>query len=138
MGFRDRLARFFAGRNGIDPLCYGILVLFVILGILSTAFTNIRAVSIAFRLLQYGVMVWLLFRCFSRNVYARQKENAVFMGFWSKIRDFFVLQKNKFRDRKSFVYKKCPACRATLRLPRRKGNHTVVCPKCKNRFDVRV
>jgi hypothetical protein len=31
----------------------------------------------------------------------------------------------------------CPHCKANLRLPRKKGKHSVVCPRCKERFEVK-
>ena len=36
------------------------------------------------------------------------------------------------------LYRRCPGCRVTLRLPKRKGKHTVVCPKCGRRFEVKI
>lgn len=30
------------------------------------------------------------------------------------------------------MYKKCPNCRQKIRLPLKKGKHTVKCPKCSN------
>ena len=73
---------------------------------------------------------WMLFRNFSKNVAARRKENERFCG-------FFKLRKNKFKDRKTHVYRKCPKCKAVLRLPKAKGKHAVVCPRCKERFTVK-
>ena len=35
------------------------------------------------------------------------------------------------------MYKKCPKCKQKIRLPLKKGEHTVKCPKCGNRFDVK-
>ena len=68
---------------------------------------------------------------------ARRKENDFVFGIFRRIKGFFKLQKNKFKDRKTHVYRKCPKCKAVLRLPKAKGKHTVVCPRCKNRFEVR-
>ena len=71
----------------------------------------------------------IFFRMMSRNIQKRRRENDRFCG-------FFKLRRNKFRDRKTHVYKKCPHCKAVLRLPKAKGKHTVICPRCKNRFSV--
>ena len=49
-----------------------------------------------------------------------------------------LLQKSKHRDRKTHVFRKCPACKSVLRLPRQKGKHTVRCPRCQHRFDVKI
>ena len=33
-------------------------------------------------------------------------------------------------------YKVCPKCKQKIRLPLKKGKHTVKCPNCGNKFDV--
>ena len=35
------------------------------------------------------------------------------------------------------MYKKCIHCKTVLRLPLKKGVHTVKCPNCKKRFEVK-
>lgn len=136
MRFRDKLARFMWGRYGIDGLYYGLLVTYFVLWIVQ-GFIKIDFLKAIISLAGLAALVFLIFRVFSRNIAARRKENEKFMRIWTRIKNFFVLQKNKIRDIKSFTYKKCPACKATLRLPRKKGKHNVVCPKCKNRFEVK-
>lgn len=138
MRFRDRLARFFWGRNGADGLYYGLFVLYLLIWVLQLIFRDSRSLTAVFGVLSTAVLVIMIYRAFSKNLYKRRRENQIFMSFIYKIKGFFVLQKNKIRDRKDFVYKKCPSCKATLRLPRRKGEHTVKCPKCGNRFGVKV
>ena len=77
-----------------------------------------------------ATVICIFFRTMSRNIAKRRAENQKFCN-------FFKLRKNKFRDRKTHVYRKCPSCKAVLRLPKAKGKHTVSCPKCKNKFSVR-
>lgn len=136
MRFRERIARFFYGRYGIDGLYYGLLVAIIVLWILRFIFSNSAAVSILIYIVEVILLFWMLYRCLSRNIAARRRENEVFSSFFRKIKNFFILQKNKIRDFKSYRYKKCPYCKATLRLPKRKGTHPVVCPRCSKRFDV--
>ena len=57
---------------------------------------------------------------------------TVFMGALSD-----KIGKRKLTDREH-VYKKCPHCRAQLRLPRKKGEHDVCCPRCKVTFSVKI
>ena len=80
----------------------------------------------------------MFFRCFSKNIYARRRENEFFKNIFKKIKNFFVLQKNRIRDIKGYRYRKCPHCKAMLRLPKRRGRHTVICPRCKKRFEVKI
>lgn len=138
MRFREKLARFFWGRNGIDGLYYGLFVLYILILMLQIIFRDSRSLTAVFGILSTAVIIIMFYRVLSKNLYKRRRENQIFMGFFTKIKNFFVLQKNKIRDRKDFIYKKCPFCKATLRLPRKKGEHTVKCPKCDNRFGVKV
>lgn len=131
MRFREKLVRFMAGRYGGDRL-NNFLLAAVMLIIAVNIFVNSLVVSVIYILL-WG---WSIFRMMSRNIYKRQAENAKFLKFWNPVKGHFKLMKNKWRDRRTHVYKKCPQCKAVLRLPKQKGNHTVKCPKCGSRFDV--
>ena len=133
MRFRERFIYFLRGRNGFDALNYTLLGLTAALTIV-----NLFLHTIVLVLIEYALMLWVIFRFFSRNLAARQTENRRFTGFFKGIKRFCKLQKNKFRDRKTHVYKKCPGCKTVLRLPRVKGEHGVTCPKCRAHFDVRV
>lgn len=131
--FRERIARFMAGRYGIDSLYYFLLGICFILIVI-----NLFASSYIISIIETALFVYALYRVMSRNIYKRQQENERFIKLTRKPKGFINLQKCKNRDRKTHVYKKCPSCRNNLRLPREKGKHTVVCPCCKHRFDVRI
>ena len=135
MRFRERVAQFFYGRYGIDSLYYGLLVSILILWVLRVIFASLTPVSIIIYILETVLLFWMLYRCLSRNISARRHENEIFTSFWKKIKNFFILQKNKIRDFKEYRYKNCPHCKAVLRLPKRKGTHSVICPRCAKRFD---
>lgn len=130
---RERLLAFWMGRNGNDTL--GITVFCVALAIdIANLFLNWLWLA----LLSLLLLSYSLFRMFSRNVYQRRRENQAFCAFWKRIKNFFVLQKNKRKDRKTHVYRKCVFCKKVLRLPRIKGTHTVRCPCCQRRFDMTI
>ena len=134
--------RFMYGRYGTDTLSKvilwsysGVIILYLILQVVfSFALPGNQLASIILNVSYFaisGALVYLLFsRMFSRNIAKRRAENERFCG-------FFKLRRNMIRDRKTHVYRKCPKCRAVLRLPRAKGKHTVVCPRCRERFEVR-
>ena len=121
------------GRYGIDELYFGLFGLWILLmlinGVLGSAILS---------LLTAGIVFWQLFRFFSKNTVGRRKENAVFLRLWNPVKNWFVLQRDRFRDRKTARYRKCRHCKAICRLPNQKGKHTVVCPKCHERFDVNI
>ena len=125
--------RFFYGRYGTDTLNKTLLFVYIALVLVYSVvsmFVDFGAIfMLIYTLLSISLVLWIFSRMFSRKIDARRRENERFCG-------FFRLRRNKFRDRKTHVYKKCPSCRAVLRLPRAKGKHAVVCPRCKNRFTV--
>ena len=53
-------------------------------------------------------------------------------------RPVYTVLRDKWTFRKTHVFKKCPGCKAVLRLPRKKGKHTVNCPHCHKNFTVHV
>lgn len=131
--FRERVAAFMSGRYGIDRLYYVLLAICFIL-IVVNLFVN----SIVLYVIESGVFVYAFYRVLSRNIYKRQQENERLVKLLDKLKSFRNLQKCKKRDKKTHVYKKCPSCKNNLRLPKEKGEHTVVCPCCKNRFNVKI
>lgn len=138
---KNWLFRTFSGAYGFDTLGKAILVLaFVsmIVGAIVSFFSHSYWSRFPFDLIEAAAFVWFAFRFVSKNHTARIRENQGWLKIWGKVRSFFQLQKYRFRDRKTAVYRKCPACGSTLRLPRRKGKHTACCPKCRNRFEVRI
>lgn len=125
------------GRNGPDNLFRFSLI--VSLGIaLVSMFIRNPWVRLPFTFLYYGALIYCVFRMLSKNVYKRRMENSKYLAIKGRVKSFFNRKKAQFRDRKTHVYKKCPACKATLRLPKKKGKHTVSCPRCKNSFETRI
>ncbi len=78
------------------------------------------------------LLIWSYVRMFSRKLDKRRRENERYLKMAKPFRDFFKLQKNKFRDRKTHVYCRCKRCRAVLRVPRGRGKIDITCPKCKS------
>jgi hypothetical protein len=133
--FKYKLARFFMGRYGNDTLNTTLLWVYLVFVILSAVLSmTVFAGKAWFDLVEFLVSLFMIviifYRTMSRNIAKRSRENEKFKG-------FFKLRKNKFKDRKTHVYRKCKNCGAVLRLPRSKGKHNVVCPRCKSRFQVR-
>lgn len=131
--FRERLARTLMGRNGPDDLFKFLIGICVILAI-----ANIFINSVWIYIVESTLMILSIFRLLSRNVYKRQEENLKFLKIINRPKKRITLIKCKIRDRKTHVYKTCPTCKNTLRLPRQKGKHTAVCPCCKTKFDVKI
>ena len=141
MSFREKLVRFFYGRYGIDGLGLGLIVCYFLVWSAQTftlLFTQNTIVKYVFWAVEAAIIFFAVFRMLSKNLYRRRRENDAFMKAFRNTKNFIILTKNKIRDFKSYRYKTCPYCKATLRLPKRKGEHSVVCPRCKKRFTAKT
>jgi len=140
MRFRQRLAAFMYGRYGADTLYWWSLGAYAVLWVLRIILARFgfTAANIVLGIIGTFIIVFAIFRFMSRNIYKRSAENRKFRKILGSVKGKFTLIRDMIRDRKTHVFKKCPSCKAVLRLPRRSGEHTVRCPKCSNRFDVKV
>ena len=77
--FRQWLQKFMTGRYGSDKLNMVILGTGVILALISLFIP--APANLALTIVYYGLTVWALFRCFSRETYKRFEENRKFLLF---------------------------------------------------------
>lgn len=130
--FRAWLQRFMYGRYGPDEFYRALVALYFIVMVVNL-FVRSKWLSIFCAL----ELVYTFFRVFSRKREARVKENRWFMKWWTPVRIRMTAFAKNAKDKAS-VWRVCPRCGAVLRLPRRKGKHTVRCPHCSERFQVIV
>lgn len=130
MNFRQRLERFMHGRYGTDKL--GMVIVWIALGVM---IVNSFLGSFILYLIELFLIFYSFFRMFSKNIGKRYQENRKFEMIINKISSFFKLRKSKWKDRRAYVFTKCPHCKANLRLPRKKGQHIVNCPRCNKKFE---
>ena len=129
---REKFLIFMQGRYGYDELGKFLVYLDIILVVINAFFHN-RYISAFITL----VVLWYLFRIFSKSIANRQRENAKFLQIKYKVKKIFEKHKARMKD-KDHIYRKCPHCKATLRFPKVKGKHDAKCPKCRKEFKVRV
>lgn len=115
------MRNFMAGRYGTDKLNMYILGAGVLVCLVCMVI-HAPLVNLLLTLLSYGLMIWALFRCFSRNTYRRYQENRRFLIFLDRLKD---------RDHRYF---ECPKCHQGVRVPRGKGKISITCPKCREKF----
>lgn len=120
------------GRNGPDSLYKASLVLYIMLMVI-----NIFARSVIISVLMWALFIRAMYRCFSKNIYKRQQENIRYLQLSDKVKKRFSMTGTMLTDKEHY-YKKCPHCKTILRLPRRKGEHTTVCPKCSGKIQVKI
>ena len=125
------------GRRGVDQFSIALYFGWFLLSILGSLFYRVSTtLSLVLRAAALFCAVYGIFRTLSRNISARDKENAAFMKVWTKVKGWFRGLSRRWRDRKTHVYIKCSGCGAELRVPKGKGKLIVTCPKCKNEIRV--
>lgn len=134
-------------RYGTDPLFFALILIYLILLVLRIGFQRFHTIHTVLMVTAWIVLIFALCRVFSGNIEKRRRENEAFMRLLGRAKDAnitnpfenmgsdFVTTQKKDPDKK---YVKCPKCRATLRVPRQKGKHTVRCPRCDHRFQIRI
>ncbi len=133
MRLKEKFIRFMYGRYGADELYRFLNIVFYILFIINLFLGSyILALSVT------ALLIFMTYRVFSKNIAKRRAENEKYLVIKKRFDNFIKLRRNKWRDRKTHVYKKCPHCGAVLRFPKRKGKHIASCPSCKGEFDVKV
>ena len=130
--FINKLQRYMQGRYGPDEL-YKFMLIICLIIIIVNMFVN----SVILRILELIIFGLALYRFLSKKKSKRSKENRIYLNILDKIKNFFTYQKKKYQDRNTHMYKKCPNCKQKIRLPLKKGKHTVKCPGCKERFEVK-
>ena len=119
-----------AGRSGADQfsrfLSYVALALIV---------ANLFVRSTVLWVLALLALVYTYYRMFSKNVARRREENGRYLQLQYKLTGGVKNRADRWKQRKEFVFFRCPDCRAMLRVPRGKGRIRVTCRKCGNAFE---
>lgn len=112
---------------GADELSRFLLIVSTVLVLLSILFPLLNLPAIV-------LLSWSVFRTCSGNIRKRQQERMKYLQVTGKIRRFFQVRRQMFRDRKTHRYFRCPSCRARLRVPKGKGTIVVTCNRCNHRM----
>lgn len=135
-----KFQRFMYGRYGVDELYRGLFWIYlstILVGVILGSTINRRISSIV-SILGLGIIIFAFYRVFSKNYEKRRMENQKWLVFENKIKKEFRLIKDKWKFRKTHIFRKCPKCKAVLRLKKKKGKHNVKCPHCQTNFEVKV
>lgn len=117
----DQFRNFMMGRYGQDQLGIAMFVtglVFMLFGM----FLSHYAWSTLFCLLSWIVLIWCIFRMYSKNISARSRENNAFLRIFHRTKD------------RAHCYFRCPKCRQAVRVPRGRGRISITCPKCREKF----
>ena len=131
--FRDKMVRFFVGRNGVDQLGKATMWLSLIL-MLATMFTHSAVVY----LIALAMLGYSYFRMMSRNISKRYLENQRYLQITDRIRptlnriengiqSFVRNMSDRAAARKYYRFYKCPGCKQKLRVPKGHGKIEITC-----------
>lgn len=134
--FRERLARFYEGRNGSDALgrALSLTSLVFLIASLATGAVWEGILSNVLWFLALALLVWSTFRMLSKNIYARQAENDKFLALKRKLFGDKASRARKGAERKQYRHFRCAKCKTKMRVPRGKGKVRITCVKCGNVF----
>lgn len=127
------LYKFFNGRYGTDQFEYFLFAVYAVLCLIN-AFLLIGIVQ----LITWLLFVYIIWRMMSRNHYKRRRENEVFLKIFNSVKVSFKLFFDRIRYVRSARFRRCKHCKAIIKLPVKRGKHSVKCPKCTKSFDVRI
>lgn len=129
MSFRDRIANWMSGRNGMDDLARfesGFVVVLLVVSLFSRwGFLYVVALA---------VVIHMYFRMFSKNVSKRYEENQKYLNFRYQTVVWWNKKKKHFAQRKMYRFFRCPNCKQEVRVPKGHGRICITCPKCRTEF----
>ena len=123
------LRKLMYGRYGSDQLSLFLLLVYLVLIVLS-GLPHLGVLS----WLALAVLLWDLFRIFSRRIDRRRAENARFLTLAGPAVRWVRMRVTVFRD-KEHRYFRCPNCGQYLRVTRGKGKINVTCRNCGASFE---
>jgi len=126
---RAALSRFMLGRYGTDSLNQFLTLFWLVLAVLNLIFR-----SVFLSLMELILCFSVFFRMLSKNIIKRQKENADWYRFSTKMKHKIRHLLVRFKERKTTRFFSCPHCKASIRMPRKIGRFQIRCQKCGNTF----
>lgn len=120
------------GRNGVDQLNQALVWLYLALFGLEVVCAAVLKLNLAagiFESVGFAVMVIVLFRMFSKNLYKRRAENQKWVNWLGRIksRRRGAMERHADKEHKYFT---CRSCKTICRVPAGKGKIVITCPKC--------
>ena len=119
------------GRNGMDQMNQALLRGYLVILVAQLIFSLLR-LWIPARIcesLLWVLMVFILFRMFSKNLTKRRAENQKWVNWWWRVRSSSSGARARHAD-KEHKYFTCKQCKTICRVPVGKGKIIITCPKC--------
>lgn len=123
----------------VDSVTWTSIILGMLLGLIGRiVITKSLWVGVGLQIAEYILFIYGMWRPFSKSIWKRDRENRRLLSVLRPIKSWFLLLGRRIKFMKTSVFKVCPHCKAQLKLPRKRGKHTVKCPKCYTRFDIKI
>ena len=126
---KQKLMYFMQGRNGMDDFARAlnwISLAFLIISLL-TKWNILYWIG-------FGLLFYMYFRVFSKNIPKRYAENQKFLNLRYDIKRKYSSMKTEFSQRKIYRFYRCPMCNQKVRVPKGRGRICITCPKCRTEF----
>ncbi len=123
---KEKIRNFFIGRNGMDSLSVTLSWTAIILMIVSWVIPVDWLQTLIYYLALF-CLIYAYFRVFSKDIGRRQSENAAFLTKKNQL-------KQRWTQRKTHKFFRCPRCKTVLRVPRGKGKVNITCRSCGEKF----
>ena len=132
MKYIYKIQKFMYGRYGPDELYKFLFKLYICLFLIGLFIRNYL-----FTIIELLILIIIFFRFFSKNIYARNRENQKFLNVKKTLSRPFINIKRNIQD-KDHIYKKCHQCKRTLKLPLpfQRGIKITKCPHCGKRMRI--
>jgi len=127
-----KISVFMQGRYGRDELSRTTTIAAIVCLVLSIFRPLHFFVYIAL-----AILIWSIYRSFSKNRTARERELEAYRKIKDTIANKFKLIKGMWRDRNTHIYVKCPNCKTYVRIskPPKGKRIRITCPKCRNTIE---
>lgn len=121
-----KIAAFFANRNGLDDLSK-VMIWSSLIVLLISRFIPVAWLSSALYILSLAGIIYAYVRVFSKKLDKRQAENNAYLSWCNQL-------KQRWQQRKTHKFYRCPKCKTVLRVPRGKGKINITCRCCGEKF----
>ena len=127
------LQRLLMNRYGQDALNTTLIILSFVFSLLSLIDSFL---SPLFSITSFILVIIVLLRFFSKNIFKRRGENQRFLALTSPLyRNLKIMYLNLSDPRRKYFL--CPMCKRMVRIPRKKGRVEITCPTCHHHFNAR-
>lgn len=116
------LRRLFIGRNGPDQLSLALTVAAFIISLIPGGYITYG--------LSLVMLLFAVFRMFSKNIAQRQKENIFLLNMVNRFKMWYHNSKAKRQQLRFYRIFVCNNCGQKLRVPKGKGKVAIKCSKC--------